>query len=94
MAIIKRNNKMSKFDEAYKQYNEAGLNSKTAFNLNKAIDNKNRELAKLKKDYQKLIASTSSDRDLYVAHNNVINQSFDQVERVLADFQEDIKNRM
>lgn len=83
-----------KFDETYKKLiNEADISSKTAFALNKKLDNHNKDFNKLKKEYDKLFNSLISDKDLY---NNAkpIQQSFDQLISDLDNLKSDIKNRM
>lgn len=83
-----------KFDETYKKLiNETDISSKTAFTLNKKLDNHNNDFNKLKKEYDKLFNSLISDKDLY---NNTkpIQQSFNQLINDLDNLKSDIKNRM
>lgn len=83
-----------KFDETYKELiNEADISSKTAFALNKKLDNHNKDFNKLKKEYDKLFNSLISDKDLY-NHAQPIQQSFDQLINDLDNLKSDIKNRM
>lgn len=83
-----------KFDETYqKLINEADITSKTAFSLNKKLDNHNKDFNKLKREYDKLFNSLISDKDLY---NNAhpIQQSFDKLIDDLDNLKSDIQNRM
>ena len=85
---------MSNFEKVYKKLNEASLTQKTAFALNKRLDANKKDLDKIKKEYMKTVESLSSDRELYMSHKNVIQQTFDQLDKTLADLQDDVKSRM
>lgn len=83
-----------KFDEIYnKMITEADITSKTAFTLNKKLDNHNKDFNKLKKEYDKLFNSLISDKDLY-DNARKIQQSFDQLIDDLDNIKSNIKNRM
>ena len=84
---------MSKFDKVYKKLNEAGISNKTAFTTNKRVEDGRKSLDKVKNDFDKILASLSSDRELYT-HTKVIEQTFDQLYRSIDNLQDDVKSRM
>lgn len=84
----------SKFDKVYKKLNEAAISNKTAFTINKRVDDSRKNLDKVKTEFDKTIAALSSDRELYMSHKNVIEQTFDQLYKSIANLQDDIKSRM
>ncbi len=85
---------MSKFDKVYKKLNEAVISNKTAFTLNKRIEDGKKSLDKVKTEFNKTIAALSTDRDLYVSHKNVIEQTFEQLYRSIDELQNDVKRRL
>ena len=84
---------MSKFKKVYGQLNEAAITQKTAFSLNKRLDNNNKDLEKLRKEYDKLINTLASDKDLFDQAKKV-KQAFGQLTSVLNEFKNEIKTRM
>ena len=84
----------SKFDKVYKKLNEAVISNKTAFTINKRVEDGKKSLDKVKTEFDKTIAALSSDRELYVSHNKIIEQTFDQLYKSIANLQADIKSRM
>lgn len=85
---------MSKFNKLHNKLNEAVISNKTAFTINKRIEDGKKNLDKVKSEFDKTIAALSSDRDLYVAHKKIIDQTFDQLYKSIANLQDDVKDRM
>ncbi len=85
---------MSQFNKLHTKLTEATISNKTAFTINKRIEDGKKNLDKVKTEFDKTIAALSSDRELYVSHNKVIEQTFEQLYKSIANLQDDIKDRM